>query len=317
MAISAWSTDELPPGERLDGWAETVRGAFVPLLLERAQPGSCGFQARISTAGIGDVSVSHVEAEPHRVRRTQRLARTDDTSAYYKLCLQLEGTATLRQDDRIVRLQPGQLAIYDTTRPYDLSFNGPYHHQVTLLPIDGLRTHQSAVAKLTATAQDTRTGLNRLLADTLLGLPTRAGELTQTQAQQVGTVALGLVDAALDSWLGCEYDDDALFADTLAFIEHNLRDPSLTPAVVASSQFISLRSLQAMFSRRGLTPSAWIRRRRLEMCHAQLASSTTRSVSEIAADWGFTDSSHFSRAFRNAYGIPPRDARRGVHSATT
>jgi len=33
------------------------------------------------------------------------------------------------------------------------------------------------------------------------------------------------------------------------------------------------------------------------------------SVSEVAYRWGFNDLSHFNRAFRSRYGLPPRQWR--------
>ncbi|WP_433258918.1 helix-turn-helix domain-containing protein [Streptosporangium sp. CA-135522] len=51
-----------------------------------------------------------------------------------------------------------------------------------------------------------------------------------------------------------------------------------------------------------------MRRRRLENCRADLADPRLRahSIQDIAARWGFTHATDFSRAFRRAYGMPPR-----------
>ncbi|WP_368856961.1 helix-turn-helix domain-containing protein [Microbispora triticiradicis] len=57
---------------------------------------------------------------------------------------------------------------------------------------------------------------------------------------------------------------------------------------------------------------AGIRRRRLEQCHRDLADPRQRSrrIQAIATRWGFTDAATFSRAFRAAYGMSPRDHRK-------
>lgn len=54
----------------------------------------------------------------------------------------------------------------------------------------------------------------------------------------------------------------------------------------------------------GLTPHAWLVRLRLERACAALATSRA-TVAQVAADVGFYDQSHFNRAFRMAYGVPP------------
>jgi AraC-like DNA-binding protein len=36
------------------------------------------------------------------------------------------------------------------------------------------------------------------------------------------------------------------------------------------------------------------------------------SISQICFRWGFNDSAHFSRAFRNQFGLSPREHRRAA-----
>ncbi|WP_241053298.1 AraC family transcriptional regulator [Achromobacter xylosoxidans] len=59
----------------------------------------------------------------------------------------------------------------------------------------------------------------------------------------------------------------------------------------------------------GLTPHAWLTRLRLERACATLARAPA-SIAQVAAEVGFYDQSHFNRAFRSAYGVPPSAYRR-------
>ncbi|MGW5265624.1 helix-turn-helix domain-containing protein [Microbispora sp. NPDC004025] len=85
----------------------------------------------------------------------------------------------------------------------------------------------------------------------------------------------------------------------------------LTPETIAAAHQISVRHLYTLFAEQGLTVAAWIRRCRLEQCHRDLADPRRRSlpIQSVAARWGFTDAATFSRAFRAAYGMSPRDHR--------
>ncbi|MFE4047964.1 helix-turn-helix domain-containing protein [Streptomyces sp. YIM B13518] len=80
---------------------------------------------------------------------------------------------------------------------------------------------------------------------------------------------------------------------------------------MAAAHQISTRSLYKLFQEEGLTVAAWVRERRLENCRRALADPAlnSRPVHAIAARWGFADSAHFSRAFRAAYGMPPKEYR--------
>ncbi|QCP54707.1 AraC family transcriptional regulator [Trinickia violacea] len=54
----------------------------------------------------------------------------------------------------------------------------------------------------------------------------------------------------------------------------------------------------------GMTPHAWLVRLRLEQACALLARSA-HTIAEVAQGVGFYDQSHFNRAFRQAFGVPP------------
>jgi len=53
------------------------------------------------------------------------------------------------------------------------------------------------------------------------------------------------------------------------------------------------------------TPGRWIMKRRVERA-AKILANSDQSISEIAFETGFEDLSHFSRVFKNKYGVAPR-----------
>ncbi|WP_274563575.1 helix-turn-helix transcriptional regulator [Streptomyces spiramyceticus] len=61
----------------------------------------------------------------------------------------------------------------------------------------------------------------------------------------------------------------------------------------------------------GTTVSRWILHRRLEAGRRELSRPRHAgpSVTAVAHCWGFTSTSHFSRSFRAAYGMSPRERR--------
>ncbi|MGO4429032.1 helix-turn-helix transcriptional regulator, partial [Streptomyces sp. MCAF7] len=78
---------------------------------------------------------------------------------------------------------------------------------------------------------------------------------------------------------------------------------------------ISVSYLHRLFREHGSTTvSSWIRRQRLEAVRRDLADPLLRAtpIHRIAARRGFSHAAVFSRAFRAAYGLPPKDYRRRV-----
>jgi acetamidase/formamidase/AraC-like DNA-binding protein len=94
-------------------------------------------------------------------------------------------------------------------------------------------------------------------------------------------------------------------------IERRLDDPDLTPAKVALAEGISERYLQKLFEGSGSSFTHYLRERRLQRASAELSNPAEahHSISEIAYRNGFSDSAHFSRAFRHRFGHSPREFR--------
>ncbi|MFJ8487456.1 helix-turn-helix domain-containing protein [Streptomyces sp. NPDC094038] len=85
-----------------------------------------------------------------------------------------------------------------------------------------------------------------------------------------------------------------------------LTDAELSPTAIAAQLHVSVRTLQRAFASLDESFSAYIRRRRLEEAAEALTAPGSRlSVSEAAALWHFTDSSHFIRAFKRQYHATP------------
>jgi AraC-like DNA-binding protein len=99
-------------------------------------------------------------------------------------------------------------------------------------------------------------------------------------------------------------------------IETLLPDPDLSLRRLADKCGVSPRYIQKLFAAADDTFGHYLRTRRLERCRMDLGSPLCArlSISEICFRWGFNDSAHFSRAFRNQYGASPREYRRAANA---
>ncbi|SOR83556.1 MULTISPECIES: helix-turn-helix domain-containing protein [Streptomyces] len=92
-------------------------------------------------------------------------------------------------------------------------------------------------------------------------------------------------------------------------ILRNLSDPGLSPSDIAAAHFMSVRYLHKLFELERVTVGEWIRTQRLERCRRDLLRSPALGygVAAVARRWDFVSPSHFSSAFRAAYGVTPRE----------
>lgn len=89
------------------------------------------------------------------------------------------------------------------------------------------------------------------------------------------------------------------------YVLENLRDPELSvPRIAAALQF-SPRYLHKLFQDEQVSLMRWVQQQRLQACRHELAHRGTRTVSDVAYDWGFSHPSHFSRAYRRLFGVAP------------
>lgn len=96
-----------------------------------------------------------------------------------------------------------------------------------------------------------------------------------------------------------------------AFIEANLDDPDLSPQAIAAACHVSTGYLHKLFRASDTSVSRFVRDRRLEQRRRDLLDpgQGALAVSAIGAHWGFVDAAHFSRTFKAAYGVSPREYR--------
>jgi AraC-like DNA-binding protein len=89
--------------------------------------------------------------------------------------------------------------------------------------------------------------------------------------------------------------------------EHADRD--ISAADIAAAAHVTIRAVQLAFRRHlDTTPSAYLRRVRLDHAHQQLCAASPGdgvTVTEVAARWGFASPSRFAASYRDAYGVLP------------
>lgn len=116
--------------------------------------------------------------------------------------------------------------------------------------------------------------------------------------QKVVAVAAETLDLA---------DEDTVFLETIrATVILNVGNEAFDIAQLAEAVHMSrstlLRRLKALT---GLTPTAYIRKLRMEHARQLMEQGQAKTVAEVAAAVGFKDQGYFSRLYRKAYGHTP------------
>ena len=301
--------------EQFETFQDAVSQTFVPLAMSIADVSV--FCGQLRSASVGEVQMSEVAVAANGVivRRTNRLIRRNDPD-YLKVGVQLSGSSTVHQDDRQSTLLPGDLAIYDTSRPYQLRFTKAYRLLVVMLPKPLLRLPRSLLADLTARVICGQAGLGAAVSPFLAHVGRRILTGDHPENRHLADAIVDLVAASLaesppGQTLRSDADRRAQLVRVQAYIERSLGDPSLDVGTIAAANWMSVRYLQRLFEDAGETVTGWIRARRIEQCRRDLVDAryTRLPVSSVAARWGLVNAAHFSRLFKSVHGVAPTEYR--------
>ncbi|MFF4947929.1 AraC-like ligand-binding domain-containing protein [Streptomyces chattanoogensis] len=316
---TVFDSAELPVHDRIEAWVATTALALVTTEIRPLDPAA--FTARLRSMSLGAAQLTEMSYAPLVSQRTPALIRQSDPE-HYQVALVRSGHQGIEQARTRSLLGPGDLVLYDSSRPFDAMVDGSRAEATAeslllqfpkrLLPLP-----ESRIAGLLAVRLPGTEGIGRLCAQFMTALAEEHTRCTPRDTARLGHTALGLVTAVLAHHLDDETTAPAqsqpqvLFLRVTSFIDRHLHAPDLGPATVASAHRISLRYLHRIFQQHGTSVRTYIRQQRLDRCRRDLADPHLRhlTVHAIAARWGFSRPADFSRAFRTAVGMPPSDYR--------
>lgn len=308
-----FTTDGSPGYRRLALWQDIVCDVFVGLDC-KSDLGSA-FHGTVTQASLGKAVCSDVCSDRQHVFRTpSRIARSDQD--FVLVALGNRGNGGVVQDGRETVIHPGEFALYDTTRPYELKFNDSFTQTIFKVPREMLQRRLGATETLTAIAFGGDAPLERLAYDFIIRLCQSADRLAPNNAAALSEQAIDLLAMALSERLGntalpSSTHRSALLYRLKAHIRAHLADPDLSLADTAAALGISPRYVNDLLADEDTSFQRHVLAERLGQCRRDLVSPVLahRHISEIAFAWGFNDLSHFGRVFREHFGMSPREFR--------
>ncbi|HEY3948989.1 helix-turn-helix domain-containing protein [Phenylobacterium sp.] len=309
------STAEAPPAERLDFWHDMVCRTFFRVDCRPLEPAT--FHGEIATGTAPPIAFSRLRSAPQTVRRdADHVRQTEDEVVLVNL--QVAGTGTFVQDGRETVLRPGDFNCLDSTRPCEMSYEGEFEQLVFYMPRSAVDRAMGGTSHVTVAPIRRESSMGSLVSTYIRDLGSRIAALPPATAERLVEVGHALVLTALGEVSGRnaraqEWGRPALRQRALHQIEINARDPQFGSAELAAAVGVSLRYLQHLFRDLGETPTGNIWKARLHIAARDLVDPrlAEAGVGQIAFACGFSDVAHFSRRFRAAFGLAPRDYRAG------
>jgi AraC-like DNA-binding protein len=294
----------------------TIAGVEATALVgNRPYCGSIRAQS-IPLAHLPNFDLIEVDADAQFVTRTRKLI--DQTEGAWLLMIQEEGVCEVGQGERTTKLSPGDIGFLDTSRPYEVTFPRSFRQGILKMPaalFGDIAPKGDDLAGAVLPGDMTLTAIAR---HNLLLLKHSAAAIEPIFLPAAANCAIDHLALAMRARRGvgltkiAAHSASAYMLRADAYISDHLHDSELSVEEVAQSAGISTGHLQQLYRARGLSVAQSILDRRLDHCCKELAdpSRSDESVTSIAFRWGFSESSSFSRAFRRAFGVSPRQYRR-------
>lgn len=312
--ILRFTTRGIVPNSRVQLWEGHNARALIPLDIRTIDDRP--MHAEETNLHLPSIRMASVFGSSQIVERSEGFIEDNPTGAI-AIFFATEGDAFFFHRGGHITLKPGQALVYDADRPFLRGFNHRFRELVLTIPkhryeelVVGKGPELPAVFDFSAGGGHGEQALAKLVQAALNGIASgRPRHVTHTESAAspmfgIEEEALGLVRLILGETAGAE---TGLIAAARDHIELNITDQELSPAQVAAAVGISERQLGRIFSEAGTTVGRYMLAKRLELTHDALASAEQDriSVGEIGRRFGFASPSHFSRTFRERYGLTP------------
>lgn len=287
-------------------------------------------QRPLGASAFGEFTISQIldgEGCPHR---NGRVPASDEGSSFLILRV---GGGPLPSGELASLLEPGDLVLVDSRSPLRQQTTPGTREVCVRLPGELRKMGMTMDEPALPCVIDGNSGIGIVLRAFVCSLLNAAGPFCAREEAAIGAALSQLTAAAFLA--SRERYPDCPAEPTISRVPRNaparqwkmlqqsiealLPDPELSPATVASSHRISTRQVHRLFRRAGMSFSRYVRSRRLAHCREELADPRFDALplTEIAYRWGFSDSSHFSRCFKESFGCTAREFRarvRGFHA---
>jgi AraC family transcriptional activator of tynA and feaB len=256
----------------------------------------------------GRLDVAEVILDAHRVNRSFKHIRQDDGQNYFAI-FQLQGRCLIRQAGRASMLSSGGFCVVDSAYPSEFVYNGSQSRQISFhLPRPEMEGRFGRTMKAHGQLVEAKHWFPAIRS-----VVTRFLDVDEpTACRHLEESLLSLIGAALVELSGIEKSRDHrmtnVLDNALRLIEAHSDDAEFSPNVLAQRMGVSARTLQRHFKLLGETAGRHLLEARLKAAYRRIvAGGRDQSVTDIAFAAGFSDLSHFHRAFRAKYGVTPGD----------
>lgn len=268
------------------------------------------FSGRLEYGNFGQIKVARVSCSPGRYLRSQRTALPSNSMV---LVLQLKGSTKIKTEahPEVLVLKSGDWGVSNLHHPFEIT-TGDSDTQALYLFLNqqSLYSVKNFLLKLNGRAFGF-SGIGPVIKQMLISFLQENSYISDSFKESFDNTLLELLLKFIVEESRSTSAVISAHGEIEAFIEDNLSNHELSVSKIANNFGWSNRHVHRVFARDCQeTISGYLRRRRLESSYEELKCSSSKTITDIGYAWGFSCSSHFSRCFKEHFGIGPQELRK-------
>lgn len=258
--------------------------------------------------------LSPIKSHAIRIKRLTNEPTETMQDCFFAVVL-TSGRYTLEQGGREVSLLPGDMTLYDATEPHSIIMPQTSSKILISIPRNLLNQRIYNVGKLTAKKVPVKSGIGAVASSFIQATVNQLNDLEKSQFLEMSDPILDMLTLSLNqlntSSVRLSDHKSLTLMRVKNYINHYVEDGCLNPKVISNGVGLSVRYINNLFNTEDTSLMRFLTQQRLELAKRRLSNDllSHKTITELAMQSGFNNMAHFSRLFKQNYGMSPRQYR--------
>ena len=296
--VKRFSTHNIVDSERFDYWQGLINSTYYTPTYNR-RLSSDGFDGSLEIKRFGGSLITRIKSTP-----IEYCDYKPDENDNILVTLSFCERAILNQNGQTLEQGAGDILVYDSALPFSCHFPTGDDQIVMSIPRALFLSHISQPDRVINQVLSRQSPLGNVSVSLMDSICQVSEQETGIGDKMISSMLTMLDSAyeAINEPVLSQRVNQKLYK-VQKYLLDNMDDASLSLETIANDNNMSSRTLNRLFAKEGTTAMRWLWQQRLNACYKALMNARYSTITETAFSYGFSNMTHFSRLFKETYGV--------------